>query len=161
MYRNVHSFHKRAVFAVFLNIFHVSLAFSSSVDLSFLEKALINFNINNENRLPKLGNFYLLKAIKHAQINKKNKTLGKSYKFLADSFYSGDGIDQSESLAIHYYKLSAKHKYSPAYFNLAVIFKSKKQYKQAIYYINQYIQHPNAELKNEAQTFKKSLELIN
>ena len=154
-------FLKHTVFAAFLNILLVSSAFSSNLAFSFLEKALINLSINNKNCLPKLGNFYLLKTIEHAQKNKNKDTLGKSYKFLADSFYSGDGIDQSENLALHYYKLSARYKYPPAYFNLAVIFKSKKEYKQAIYYINQYIQHPSAELKKEAQTFKQSLELIN
>lgn len=77
-----------------------------------------------------LANFYFLKAIEHSKHNVDIKRMAQ--KAMADSLYSGDGCQQSLKLAHDYYLASAKLKYPPAMFNVAITFKElghSRQYK--------------------------------
>lgn len=111
--------------------------------------------------MPRLGVFFILKVIEHAKKDPIKNNMGRAYKILADSFYSGDGIDCSKSLALYYYKKSAKQNYAPAFFNIAAIYKECYDKQKAKFWIKKYIKIPGADLKKEALNFLKSLECIN
>lgn len=100
----------------------------------------------------KLANFYFFKCLEIT----KNKTFrGLCYKAIGDSFYSGDGIDQSLDLAIAYYKKSADCSYAPGLFNYAIALQEAGRIEKAKYMLKKYLRHKDAQLKESAQKLLK------
>lgn len=122
-------------------------------DVKFYFLALLNLNGSIEGATSRLANFYLEKTIEVTN-DKYLKSL--AYKSLADSFYSGDGIDESLSLAQYYYKKAAQLNLASAMFNLSVVYSELKQMKKARYWMQKYLLHKNAELKERAIALMES-----
>ncbi len=88
-----------------------------------------------------LANFYFLKAIEHSQRN--NHIKGMAQKAMADSLYSGDGCQQSLTLAHDFYLAAAKLGYPPAMFNVAITFKELGRHTKYNMWMSKYNKHQN------------------
>ncbi|MBP9752417.1 MAG: hypothetical protein KBD31_01220 [Proteobacteria bacterium] len=95
-----------------------------------------------------LANYYFLKAIEVAKQAGDVETQKKAFKAIADSFYSGDGIDLITLRALDYYLASSKLNYLPAMFNVAVVYKEVGCCQKAIYWMKKYCSFKEAELKD-------------
>lgn len=144
------------IFALLISSYLTAQEHTEHKTLDYFLKALECLE-KQEKRNPKLANFFILKALEYQTKNNSKILLGAAYKFLADSFYSGDGIAQSHMLALDYYKKSAQLNYAPAFFNCAAIYKEMGHIKKSSYWIKKYLKHPKSELKNEALLFLKNL----
>jgi hypothetical protein len=146
---------------LFFSIFFQNCSYAIDINALF-EQGMEHFEgLKTLKRNPRLGNFFILKVIEYGKQKSNKKITAQAYKSLGDSFYSGDGIPQSQDLALYYYKESAKQNYPPAFFNIAAIYKEQRNYKQAKFWIKKYIKTPGADLKKQAQDFLKTLEIIN
>lgn len=157
---------KKGFIFLLFSIFFQSYSYAVDIDFLFYQSNSYFEGLNGKGKNPRLGIFFILKIIEYADQKLGNQELNqkisaKAYKALADSFYSGDGVDQSYDLALHYYKKSAKKKYPPAFFNIAAIYKEQGHYKKAKIWIKKYIKLPDAHLKKQAMAFLQSLKIVN
>lgn len=142
-----------------LTIFTVGQDDNRSTFLAYLEKVFDYLNHaeqgKNSCQTPKqasrLANFYVSKIIYDIPRCQDKKILAIAHKILADSFYSGDGIDQLPLMALHHYRQSARLGYPPGQFNAAIVYHEIGDIKKALYWMRQYQKNKNAPLRDHAK----------